>query len=173
MGYHTGFQGEFRLEPALNAAQRDYVLAFVDVRHGQRKTNLIQNLPDPFREAAKLELGRQGLNCTATLANSLEVYSDYNRPAEGAPGLYCPWTINADGSTLISSYPDKAYEPQEWLGFLLQHFLIPWHVVASGVVLWHGERVGDAGAYSIVANHLEVVSFRGLLEQHLRTSHHL
>jgi hypothetical protein len=171
MGYHTGFQGEFQLEPPLNAAQVAYLQAFVRVRHGQRGIDQIKHLPDPHREAVGLEIGQEGLYCTSDQANNVDVYSDYNRAAIGAPDLYCPWTVSADGSKLRSSHPDKAHSPKEWLGFLLQHFLIPWHSQASGEVIWQGEDMGDTGAYLLTDNYLEVVTFRQLLENYTDGTH--
>ncbi len=141
--------------------------AFVRVRHGQRRIDLIKHFPDSFREAVALELGQDGLYCASDQANNVEVYSNYNRAATSAPELYCPWTVSIDGSKLCSSHPDKAHSPQEWLEFLRQHFLIPWHSQASGMVIWQGEDMGDTGASLMTKNHLEVVTFRQLLAKHL------
>jgi hypothetical protein len=134
MGYHTGFQGEFELEPPLHAAQVTYLHAFVKIRHGQRNIYQIKHLPDPIREAVGLEIGQDGLYCTSDQANNVDVYSNYNSVAASAPDLYCPWTVSADGSKLCSSHPDKAHSPKEWLEFLVQHFLIPWQSQASGEI---------------------------------------
>ena len=166
MGYHTGFQGEFQLEPPLKANQVAYLHAFVKVRHGQRRIDQIKHSPDPLREAVGLELGQDGLYCTSDQANNVDVYSNYNHPATSAPDLYCPWTVSADGSKLRSSHPDKAHSPQEWLEFLVGQFLIPWRFQASGLVIWQGEEVGDTGAFLLTKNKLEVVTFRQLLENY-------
>jgi hypothetical protein len=133
-----------------------------------RRIDQIKHLPDPLREAIGLEIGQDGLYCTSDQANNVDVYSNYNRTATIVPDLYCPWTVSADGSKLCSSHPDKAHSPQEWLGFLLQHFLFPWYSQASGEVIWHGEDVGDTGAYLLTNNHLEVVTFRQLLENYAK-----
>jgi hypothetical protein len=146
MGYHTGFRGHFRLEPHLNLEQTAFLKAYADLRHNNLELGNLPPLGDQWRS---------GL--------TEHVWQDR------VPSLYCPWTVTDDGGQIVSQHPDKAYEPALWLGFLLQHFALPWGINVSGICMWQGEQVGDSGVYIVAQSQLKTASFADMLEVFLKS----
>lgn len=50
---------------------------------------------------------------------------DYNRPPEGQPGLWCQWVPNADGTRIVWDGNEKFYYAENWMKYLIDHFLKP------------------------------------------------
>ncbi len=50
---------------------------------------------------------------------------DYNTPPEGQPGLWCRWVPTEDGTAIEWSGDDKFYDADEWMPYLIDHFLKP------------------------------------------------
>lgn len=60
MGYHTEFEGEFRLDKPLSKEHADYLRKFNETRRMARSEELTAKRPDPIREAVALPVGRNG-----------------------------------------------------------------------------------------------------------------
>lgn len=76
----------------------------------------------------------------------------------GQPGLWCQWIPNAEGTALEWDEGEKFYEYQEWLRYLIEHFLAPWHYTVNGEVEWSGEESSDLGQL-VVKNNVVTVKF--------------
>lgn len=158
MAYETTITGEFAIRPPLSAAHLAYLQAFSRTRHMRCATRALKKRPDPLREAAGLPLGRGGAYFVggldlltlglATVTNSL-------KPPHGQPNLSCKWTPTSDGRALVWQGSGAHYE--EWLSYLLKHFLLPWGYVLCGRVEWQGKRPTDRGVIRIEENMLVVI----------------
>ncbi len=60
MGYHTDFQGEAVISPALKPEHAAYLNKFGKTRRMRRDSGLIASQPDPRREAVGLPVGEEG-----------------------------------------------------------------------------------------------------------------
>jgi hypothetical protein len=50
---------------------------------------------------------------------------DYNRAAEGQPGLWCDWEPNDEGTEISWNGTEKFYLAEVWMAYLIDHFLKP------------------------------------------------
>lgn len=77
--------------------------------------------------------------------------------ASGCPGGYCQWTIS--GTTLKWDGEEKFYDYEEWLNYVIEHFIKPSGCVLNGDVEWEGEDGEDVGVMScrnnVVASRLK------------------
>jgi hypothetical protein len=48
---------------------------------------------------------------------------DHNRPHDGKPGLWCRWTVNAEGSAIIWNGHEDFYNASDWMAYLINHFI--------------------------------------------------
>lgn len=69
------------------------------------------------------------------------------------PGIWCQWEPSDSGDALVWDGAEKFYAYQEWLVFLIEHFLKPWGYTVKGSVEWQGEDSDDTGTL-FVANNL-------------------
>lgn len=107
MGYHTEFDGEISIEPALNQEEIDYLNAFADSRRMNRTKG-------PYH----IGNGEYGQDHEDDIIN-------YNRPPMGQPGLWCHWIPTKDGKMLVWNGAEKFYDSAEWMQYLIDHFLSP------------------------------------------------
>lgn len=148
MGYSYEFSGRFRVRPPLSGAQRRYLLAFGSTRRVTRKTQLLKDIADPIREAVSLPIGLEGCYFIGT-ADDLapephpESIIDGNRPPGGQPGLWCQWVPDENGCALHWDGGEKFHNFEDWLVYLVDHFLKPWGCVLEGQVEWQGNDEGD------------------------------
>jgi len=70
----------------------------------------------------------------------------------GQPGLWCQWVPNGDGTALMWDEGEKFYEYEDWLRYLIEHFLAPWHYTVNGQVEWVGEDSSDLGQLVVTNN---------------------
>lgn len=174
MGYCTWFDGHFKLEKPLAPHHLAYLQAFYDVPHVHWDGDLVNQHPDPLREAVGLPLGENG--CSFTGHGFLDEYcyppwsytgSKETGPAPtdpaylgkvcpGTPYHHCPWKPNDDGTELFVP-GDKPYKYIEWLHFLVDHFLTPWNALLNGKMTWHGEWDHDAGIIIVEHNMITVL----------------
>jgi len=70
----------------------------------------------------------------------------------GQPGLWCQWIPNDEGTTLGWDEGEKFYEYEDWLRYLIEHFLAPWHYTVNGEVEWVGEDSSDLGQLVVTNN---------------------
>jgi hypothetical protein len=156
VGYHTHFEGLFRLDRPLAPEHKAYLEAFCHTRRMRRNAKKASQLPDPVRESARLPIGPQGGYFVGGGGwkgqdedNSI---LDYNRPPWGQPGLWCQWIPTEDGNAIHWDGGEKFYDYVEWIGYLIEHFLLPWGYRLSGEVLWEGEEFEDRGVIAIENN---------------------
>jgi len=74
----------------------------------------------------------------------------------GQPGLWCQWVPNGDGTALMWDEGEKFYEYEDWLRYLIEHFLAPWHYTVNGEVEWKGEDSSDIGLLVVKNNIVSV-----------------
>lgn len=164
MGYSTDFFGHFDVTPALNSAQVDYLKAFNDSRRMGRDPVAAATLPDPVREAVGLPIGPQGAYFVGGQGDfgqdSDASVINYNCEPQGQPGLWCQWRPSADGSHIEWDGGEKFYEYEEWLQYIITHFLTPWGCVLNGCVEWAGEEEEDTGALAVVDNTVRIYTDR-------------
>ena len=164
MGYHTDFDGEFSVTPALKPEHLVFLKAFADTRRMQRDSVITGKRPDPIREAAGLPVGPEGGYFVAEggscgqgdwgfgEARKEAGIVDYNKPPSGQPGLWCQWTPNADGTCIEWDGGEKFYSYTEWITYLIKNFLAPWGYKLNGSVEWNGEDRDDRGRINIENN---------------------
>ncbi|HEY6738026.1 MAG TPA: hypothetical protein VI076_04190, partial [Actinopolymorphaceae bacterium] len=101
------------MEPGLGPAEYEYLLAFAESRRWNRPGGPYVVPDNPLAE------------CTDP-AVDLERYVV---PAEGQPGLHCPWQPSQDGRALVPNIdpvtgpPTSVDEVVAWLVYLRDHFL--------------------------------------------------
>ena len=155
MGYNTQFDGIFRITPPLKPEHKEYLYAFSYSRRVRWTTERLAESPDPVRVAAKLPLGNHGCYFVD------HVYSDprepndpsvldYNLSPDEQPTLWCNWCPTDDGTELVWNEAENVYLYDEWIVYLIEHFLDPWGYVLNGEVEWHGQDEWDTGIISII-----------------------
>jgi hypothetical protein len=68
------------------------------------------------------------------------------------PGYWCQWQPSKDGTEIEWDGGEKFYNYEEWLEYLIQHFLEPWGYVLNGTVKWSGEDAEDIGSITVTDN---------------------
>lgn len=108
MGYTTEFFGAIAVEPPLNEAECDYLERFAKSRRMDRERG-------PYFTEGSGFLG-QGDDADIR---------EFNRPAEGQPGLWCQWVPDESGARIEWDGGEKFYEAERWMAYLIDHFLRP------------------------------------------------
>jgi hypothetical protein len=73
---------------------------------------------------------------------NMDVYGGY-------PGFWCQWVPSADSKHIVWDGGEKFYHYVEWLHLILDRYLEPWGVTATGKVKWLGEDRGDRGTIEL------------------------
>lgn len=107
MGYTTDFLGHIDIDPPLNDTEIAYLSAFRRSRRWDRPGGPYDVPPNPFADE------RVDVDIDA-----------YNRPAPGQPQLWCQWAVCWDGCCLTFDGDEKFYEPERWLRYLIDNFLV-------------------------------------------------
>jgi hypothetical protein len=102
MGYSTDFYGVVKVTPALNSEEIDYLNAFAESRRMVR-------LGGPY--------------CTSD--DAISMGSGYNTPPAGQPGLWCQWVPTPCGNYIEWDGNEKFYNADDWMKYLIEHFLMP------------------------------------------------
>lgn len=175
MGYSTDFMGRFNLSKRLTSAQVAYLTQFSDTRRIKRKADITALRPDPLREAVGLPVGDEGgyfVGALGVAGQEIEPHAgrfahesspvgldvvDFNTPPTGQPGLWCNWTTTEDGTGIMWNGTEKFYRYEEWLQYLITHFLTPWGIEVSGSVEWQGESRDDRGVIYVKGGKVEKV----------------
>ena len=154
MGYNTQFSGSFTITPALSDEQIEYINLFHETRRMKRDKDILQALYQ----------GKHGILGTTDYGPDGSYFAcddgdmwqrtdgsiiDTNSPITGL-SLWCDWYINDQWE--LECEPGSAYEYQEWLRFMINHFFIPWGRYINGKVRWRGEEFDDMGAILIKDN---------------------
>lgn len=164
MGYSTDFHGSFDVSPPLSAEQTAYLRAFNETRRMTRDPSIASTLPDPVRDAVGLPIGPQGAYFVGGQGdfgqdNDASVVN-YNREPIGQPGLWCQWTPTDDGTRIEWDGGEKFYEYEEWIQYIITHFLQPWGCTLNGCVEWEGEHEEDIGALTVTNNSVRIYTDR-------------
>lgn len=104
MGYTTEFAGFVTVHPPLNPTEIAYLDQFSDTRRMNRPAGPYSTTDDSYSE-----LG----------------HTNFNRPPEGQPGLWCNWEPTRDGTALKWNGVEKFYNADAWMAYLIDHFLQP------------------------------------------------
>jgi hypothetical protein len=94
------------------------------------------------------------------LANFNKVWNANKARVHGltaTPGLWCGWTIEADGEKLCWDGGEKFYDYVDWLRFLIDRFFEPWGVKLNGEIEWAGEDSDDKGKIRVKNNVVKAV----------------
>lgn len=133
MGYTTDFEGSIIVDPPLSEKEMEFLIEFAKTRHMQRKRG-------PYFVDGKYGHG-----------DNSDV-PDYNQHGEGKPGLWCHWVPTDDGKFLVWDGGEKFYDAEEWMAYLINHFLKPGHIAdlpflgehtLNGTILAQGEEIRD------------------------------
>ncbi|MEK6612866.1 MAG: hypothetical protein AABZ29_08770 [Gemmatimonadota bacterium] len=68
------------------------------------------------------------------------------------PSGSCAWEPTPDGGGIQWTEDTKVYDYDEWLRYLIAHFLEPWGYVVNGEVRYSGESDSDAGVITVALN---------------------
>lgn len=137
MGYTTEFEGSISVSPPLSPAEQDFLKLFADTRHMKRAEG-------PYFADGKFGHGQNDYNKS--------IVYDYNEPDPIHPGLWCHWVSNEDGTAIEWDGGEKFYHSEEWMRFLIDHFLKPDHIAdlsflqghtLNGKILAQGEEITD------------------------------
>ena len=109
MGYTTEFQGQINIDPPLNKDEIEYLKKFAASRRMNRRSG-----PYYADEEDSSTFGREDPDII-----------DYNRPPDGQPGLWCDWVPTDDGVAIIWDGMEKFYNAEEWMAYIINHFLKP------------------------------------------------
>ena len=154
MGYTTEFEGHVTVEPPLNEDEINFLNKFSDTRRMNRGNG-------PYFVDGTGYAG-QGHDPDIT---------DFNRPPEGQPGLWCQWVPNEDGTQLKWNDGEKFYDSENWMSYLIDHFLRPGaHAVGqveglqgnhtvNGVI--HAQGADRRDRWTLVVTNNEVTRFEG------------
>lgn len=156
MGYTTNFDGRFTLNKPLLPEHAAYLEKFNETRRMQRVERIAETLPDPVRQRVSLPVGKDGGYFVGGGGNygqdSDASIVNYNEPPIDQPGLWCQWRPDEQGTCIAWDGGEKFYNYEEWLVYLIQHFLQPWGYVLNGEVTWQGEDSNDLGKLVVVNN---------------------
>lgn len=115
MGYTTEFSGSVSIEPPLNAQEIEFLKKFSSTRRMDC-------------EQGPYYVDRGGF---AGQDQNDPKIRDYNRPPAGQPGLWCQWVPKEDGTAIEWNEMEKFYDSQEWMTYIINHFLKPGAIAAG------------------------------------------
>lgn len=100
--------------------------------------------------------GQFDLDKTLTL-EQFNILNDFaetdHRTEQGVPDIWCDWVPAKDGKAIACAGNDVSfYNYDEWLEYLIKHFLQPWGYALNGSARWQGEETGDTGTLSVRNN---------------------
>jgi len=165
MGYTTTFKGQFDLDRPLAPEHKTYLDAFAYTRRMKRDPVKTEQRPDPVRLAVSLPVGPDGGYFVGASGDfgqehrpgppwggTADDLLDFNREPDGQPGLWCQWVPTEDGTGIEWNGTEKFYSYEEWLKYIIEHFLKPWGYVLNGSVKWKGEASNDRGTLVVTNN---------------------
>ena len=157
MGYTTTFKGRFELDKPLKPEHQAYLDAFSSTRHMTWRVDEIAKIPDPIRDAAELPLGEQGEYFVAMAEAAYSLAEDPNHSPKSQPSLYCQWMPSNDGKGIEWDEAAKFQSYDEWLWYVIEHFLKPWGYTLDGSVAYQGEDREDYGLLVVKDNLVDIV----------------
>ncbi len=175
MGYNTTFIGHFLLNKTLRPEQKAYLQRFSEIYHVALDEKKLQAYDDPLREIVGLPIGKNGMYFTGMIPDETDVskiappqlkdmsigniYNVLQAQQEREfifPSHWCQWVPTRDGKGIEWDGGEKFYNYEEWLHFLIDHFLIPWGYELSGTVSFEGEQ-GEHGRIIVTCNEIKTV----------------
>ena len=163
MGYHTDFEGQFDVTPALRSQHRLFLIEFSHTLRVRRDEVAVATMPDPVRVAAGLPVGPDGCNFVGGLGfmgqDHDASFLSYAPPG-GQPGSWCQWVPSEDGCHICWDQGEKFYDYIEWLVYVIEHYLKPWGYHLNGEVEWFGSERGDLGKIVVADNVVTVLQGR-------------
>lgn len=96
------------MDPPLNEYEAEYVKQFQATRRMQRSNG-------PYYV---LGTGMAGQGHDTDI-------QEYNRPHPEQPGLWCQWEPSDDGTEISWDGVEKFYSADEWMKYIIDHFLKP------------------------------------------------
>lgn len=135
MGYTTEFKGQININPPLSREEIEFLKKFNETRRMNREKG-------PYFVDGSGSYG-QGHD---------DDIRDFNSPPAGQPGLWCKWRPTEDGSAIEWDGAEKFYSSEEWMRYLIEHFLKPGHLAPmpflgehtlNGTILAQGEEIED------------------------------
>lgn len=157
MGYSTDFSGSLTIEPPLNQVEIDFLQKFAETRHMDREQG-------PHFIDGNGDFGSFSLKGT----NGVR---DHNSPDASQPSLYCNWIPSEFGDELEWNGSEKTYESENWIKYLIEHFLKPGCLakdalpflqanhVLNGVIEAQGEDNADHWAMRVTDNVMQIGSY--------------
>jgi hypothetical protein len=158
MGYTTDFIGAVEIHPPLNAAEIEYLTRFANTRRMQLKEG-------PYF------VGQGGFMGQDEGPNVI----DYNEHADGQPGLWCQWVPVDGGRALAWNGTEKFYDSDQWMAYLIDHFLRPGAKAAksgeaqfkdfsfdhacSGLIVASGEAFPDLWKLVVIENRVRTMRY--------------
>jgi len=115
MGYTTYFTGQIDVTPSLNDQEREFLQKFSGTRR-MKRTN------GPYFVEGTGFMGQGG---------DPDI-QDYNTPPDGQPGLWCHWVPNEKGTAIEWDEGKKFYDGEEWMKYLIDHFIGPNPIAKRG-----------------------------------------
>lgn len=162
MGYITEFDGSVVVEPPLNQTEIAYLSLFAGTRRMDREKG-------PYFVHGTGDFGQGG---DPDIRN-------FNQPAEGQPSLWCQWVPTDDGTAIEWDGGEKFYGAEEWMRYLIDHFLRPGacatshpgfegftfdHVV-NGTIHASGEDRDDVWDLIVTGNQVTTVAYKLVPDQ--------
>lgn len=147
MGYDTEFRGYVTIDPPLNTDERSYMKDFCESRRVRRLDG------KPY-----------------VITRNHDDVESQNGPPEGQPGLWCDWRVSDDGMIIEWSGMEKFYNADQWMRYLIDHFLSPgayaqqdtdqdlrlgnftFNHIVNGVIYAQGEDPDDKWMLSVENN---------------------
>jgi len=159
MGYTTEFEGRIAVDPPLAKAEIEYLKKFAGTRHMDRSNG-------PYFVDGTGDFG-QGTNWMGD-----PDVVDRNKPPAGQPGLWCQWVPTDDGKFIEWDGNEKFYNAEEWMTYIIDHFLAPrakaigyvpgvkgGHI-CSGKIVAQGEAVSDRWELIVRKNKVRVKALK-------------
>ena len=114
MGFDAQYRGQLRIEPPLNEVEQKALALFLDARH-------MTTVHGP-------------LDIRRSLTASHPDVTDWNKPAQDMPSLYCSMRVANGGEVLEWDGQEGAGDLEPWIRYLIDYFLRPdgaFHLVAK------------------------------------------
>jgi len=143
VGYVTRVDGAFSIAPGLTPAEARYLRKFAKTCRMKRDPERARAMPDRVRERVGLPVGDEGAYFVGGVGmlgqGDDRSIVDRAAPPGGQPDRWCCWEPKS--STSLGPVADECSNAshEEWLGYLLSHFLGPWGQTVSGAVVVTGE----------------------------------
>lgn len=111
---HTTYVGHIAISPPLSPREVDAVRALNQTRRWDGPGGALRTAIHPVDD-----------ECPEGVTDA------YNRPAPGAPGLWCPWTACERGHCLHWDGREKPHEGERWLRWTIDTLLRPGAEIAG------------------------------------------